>query len=47
MDLSNYAVLVFDLAPDMAILEGIDMTSFELSFSSMDLETVKLIENTD
>lgn len=27
MDLVNYAVLVFDFAPDMTLLQGVDMTN--------------------
>ena len=51
MDLVNYAVLVFDLAPDMAVLNGVDMTNTHISFYDMSLKNQKLIykqpNNTD
>lgn len=44
MDLVNYAELVFDLAPDMTLLEGVDLTSFTLFFSDMALQTNRVPE---
>jgi len=43
-DLVNYAVLVFDLNPDRALLEGYDLSNTKLYFSSVNLKAQKLIE---
>lgn len=43
MDLVNYAVLVFDFAPDMSVMDGVDMTNTKISFSDMLLKTSKLV----
>lgn len=51
MDLVNYAVLVIDIAPNMATLQGYDMTNTSISFTSMSMTSSKLLymqpNNTD
>ena len=42
MDLINHAALVFDLAPDMTILEGANLTQFNLYLSEMALVTERI-----
>ena len=42
MDLTNFAVLVFDLAPDMSIFNGSATTPITLFLSKMELETNRL-----
>jgi hypothetical protein len=44
MDLTNYAVLVFDLAPDTTALAGVNLASFQLYLSKMALATTRHAE---
>jgi hypothetical protein len=43
MDLADYAVLVFDLAPDTSALQGIDLSNFSISFNDMSLKSSRLV----
>ena len=43
MDLVNYAVMVFDFAPDAQAIQGVDMTNTSISMTQMNLKTSKLI----
>lgn len=42
MDLTNHAALVFDVAPDMSILEGANLTQFNLYLSKMAMDTTRV-----